>query len=303
MVDLNLYKIFYAVAKTESLTKAADELFLSQPAVSQAVKKLENQLGGKLFNRVNRGMELTEPGGRQMFEAVDRAMKMLSSAEQSFKGNVGADSGVLRISAADTVVTHFLMRYIKKFHELYPNVTIMFKDCTTQETLERIKSGKADIGMVNLPIYDEEVLLTGQTGLIEDIFVASDTFANLYDKTIELKSVTNYPILMLDNTTSTSKEIFSFLASHNINITPEFEVASVELIIEMAKNGMGIACVPRRYILEELARGELKEIKVVPALPFRATGVVINKDVSLHTPAVKEFLKILNVDQYNQSHK
>lgn len=299
MINLDLYRVFYTVAKCGSLTKAAEELFISQPAVSQAIKQLEQQLGGKLFNRVSRGMNLTETGGRQMFDVVDQAIKILETAETKFKESKKIATGTLRISAADTVVTHFLMRYIKKYHEMYPNVVITFKDCTTSETLERIKTGKADVGMVNLPIYDREVHLTGQTGVIEDIFVASEKYSNLFDKVVELKDLPDYPILMLDNTTATSKEIFNFLDSLNINITPEFEVSSVELIIEMAKNGLGIACVPRRYVLQELARRELHEIKVSPSLPFRATGIVVNKDLSTHSFAVKEFIKILNVDQYN----
>ena len=299
MIDLDLYRVFYTVAKCGSLTKASEELYISQPAVSQAIKHLETQLGGKLFNRVSRGMELTETGGRQIFEIVERAIKLLDSAESKFKESKNIATGVLRISAADTVVTHFLMRYIKRYHELYPNVVITFKDCTTKETLERIKADKADIGLVNLPINDDEVLLTGQTGVIEDIFVASEKYSNLFDTIMDLRDLPDYPILMLDNTTSTTKEIIGFLDKHGITITPEFEVASVELIIEMAKNGMGIACVPRRYVLDELSRKELYEIKVSPNLPTRATGVVLNKDSSMHSFAVKEFIKILDVDQYN----
>ncbi|MBR2337468.1 MAG: LysR family transcriptional regulator [Clostridia bacterium] len=300
MIDLDLYRVFYTVAKCGSLTKASEELYISQPAVSQAIKHLETQLGGKLFNRVSRGMELTETGGRQIFEIVERAIKLLDSAESKFKESKNIATGVLRISAADTVVTHYLMRYIKKFHELYPNVVITFKDCTTKDTLERIKSHKADIGLVSLPINDDDVLLTGQTGVIEDIFVASDKYSNLFDSIIDLRDLPDYPIIMLDNSTSTKKEITNFLDKHGITVTPEFEAGSVELIIEMAKNGMGIACVPRRYVLEELARKELYEIKVSPTLPTRATGVVLNKDVNTHSFALKEFVKILDVDEYSQ---
>lgn len=84
MVNLELYRVFYAVARCGSLTKAAEELYISQPAVSQAVKQLENQLGGKLFIRTHRGMELSEPGGRQMFEAVEQALRILDGAEARY---------------------------------------------------------------------------------------------------------------------------------------------------------------------------------------------------------------------------
>jgi len=293
MVDLDLYRVFYTVAKCGSLTKAAEELYISQPAVSQAIKQLETQLGGKLFNRVSRGMELTETGGKQMFEIVAQAIKMLDSAEDRFKEIKNIATGTLRISAADTIVTHILMKYIKEYHELYPNVTITLHDSTTKETLDLIKSNKADIGFVNLPIYDKDVVMTGQTGVEEDIFVANNKFSNLFNTTLDLRNLPNFPVLLLDDSTSTTKEIYNFFDSLNVKIVPEFQVGSVELLIEMAKNGLGIACISRRYVQEQLDKKELFEIKIVPSLPLRATGVVLNKDAANHTFAVKEFLRIL----------
>ncbi|MBR1867631.1 MAG: LysR family transcriptional regulator [Clostridia bacterium] len=294
MVNLELYRVFYTVAKVGSLTKAAEELYISQPAVSQAIKQLEQQLGGKLFNRVSRGMVLTDTGGKQVFEIVEKAIKMLDSAEDRFKEIKNIATGTLTISAADTVVTHFLMPYIKTYHESYPNVNILFKNSTTKEAIENVKHGKADIGFVNLPIYDKDVILTGQMGMMEDIFVASDKYSELFDKVVDLKDIPNYPILLLDNTTSTTKEIINFMDSLNVNIVPEFEVGSVELLIEMAKNGLGIACVARRFITEPLKKGELHEIRVTPPLPLRATGAILNKDVSTHPFAVKEFIRLLD---------
>ncbi|MDD6903180.1 MAG: LysR family transcriptional regulator [Candidatus Borkfalkiaceae bacterium] len=300
MVDLDLYRVFYTVAKCGSLTKAAEELYISQPAVSQAIKQLESQLGGKLFNRVSRGMELTETGGKQMFDIVEQALKMLDSAEDRFRERRNIATGQIRIAAADTIVTHFLMRYIKKYHEIYPNVNIIFKNSTTKEALDMIKSNKADIGMVNLPIYDKDVIMTGQTGIIEDIFVASDKYKELFDKNLSLRDLPDYPVLMLDGTTSTTKEINDFFDSMSIKIVPEFEAGSIELLIEMAKNGLGIACVPRRYVLDELAKKELHEVKVTPSLPLRATGVIIRGEIEEHSFAVKEFIKVLDDDQYNE---
>ena len=90
MVNLDLYRVFYTVAKKGSLTKAAEELYISQPAVSQAVKQLENQLGVNLFNRTHRGVELSEEGGRRIFENVERALRLLEEAEDSL--NAGGEA-------------------------------------------------------------------------------------------------------------------------------------------------------------------------------------------------------------------
>lgn len=301
MVDLNLYRVFYEVAKCGSLTKAATEVHMSQPAVSQTIKNLENVMGVKLFNRVSRGMELTDTGGKQLYEIVDKALSMLDASEDMFKERRNVAAGQLRISASDTVVTHFLMRYVKKYHDLHPNVNIIFRNSTTKETLELIKTGKADIGMVNLPIYDKDVNLTGQTGIIEDIFVVSEAFGDLFDKSLSLRDLPDYPILFLDTETSTTKEINQFLDGMGIKIVPEFEAGSIELLVEMAKNGLGIACVPRRYVLEELAKKELYELKVSPSLPLRAAGVIIKGEVEDRPFSVREFIRVLDEDQYGDA--
>ena len=112
MVNLDLYRVFYTVAKCGSLTKAAEELYISQPAVSQAIKQLENQLGGKLFNRTHKGMELTDTGGKQIFATVEKALQLLSEAENKYSELKNTATGVVRICASDTVSTHFLLKYI-----------------------------------------------------------------------------------------------------------------------------------------------------------------------------------------------
>lgn len=179
MVNLELYRVFYAVARCGSLTKAAEELYISQPAVSQAVKQLENQLGGKLFIRTHRGMELSEPGGRQMFEAVEQALRILDGAEARYAELKNTATGVLRICASDTVATHFLIDYIKLYHETYPDVKIVIQNCTSAETIENIRGKKGDIGFVNLPVDDRDVNLSNKVMQLHDIFVASEAFSEL----------------------------------------------------------------------------------------------------------------------------
>ena len=293
MVNLDLYRVFYTVAKCGSLTKAADELFISQPAVSQAIKQLEKQLGGKLFNRVARGMELTEDGGKQMYAIVSDVLERLDKAENEFANISNYATGSIRISSSDTFTAHYIMKYIVEYHSMYPKVNISFVDSSTKQSIELIKANKADIAFVNLPLEEKGVTFTGQTGRVHDIFAANKEFSALFGKEIKLSSLQNYPILLLDTTTNTRQEIDKFTNELNIKITPEYELSSVELIVAMAKNGMGIACVPREYISEELKSGQLVELNVTPAMPARLTGVIVNKDRS-YSFALAEFLKLLN---------
>lgn len=292
MVNLELYRVFYAVAKCGSLTKAAEELYISQPAVSQAIKQLENQLGGKLFNRTHRGMELTEPGGRQMFDAVEQALKLFNQAETHYAELKNTATGVLRICASDTVATHFLIDYIKTYHERYPNVKIVIQDGTSAETIELIKNRKGDIGFVNLPVDDHEVNLTDKVMQLHDIFVASEAFSELTDEVVPLSRLQDYPLLMLELSTATRQAIVGYAHSLGIHLHPEVELASLELMAELAKKGIGIACIPREFVRHELEAGTLKEIRTNPSLPVRGIGLVLAKDEK-PSFAVREFLKSL----------
>ncbi len=295
MANLELYKAFYTVAKCGSLTKAAEELYISQPAVSQAIKQLETQLGGTLFNRTHKGMELSETGGKQIFPLVEQALKLFEQVESKYAELKDTATGVVRICASDTVATHFLLPHIKKYHELYPDVNLVLQNGTSNETIELLKNKKGDIGFVNLPIDDSDVNLLSTVMQLHDTFVASDRFSELFEGTIDLKRLQDYPLLMLELSTATRQAIVSFAHSQGVHLHPEIELASLELMAELAKSGIGIACIPREFVRHEIESGSLKEIITSPALPTRAIGLCLPKNETL-TFAVKEFLRLINAE-------
>ena len=297
MVNLELYRVFYVVAKCGSLTKAAEELYISQPAVSQAIKQLESQLGGKLFNRTHKGMELTETGGKQIFSVVEQALKLFDEAESKYAELKDTATGIVRICASDTVSTHFLLPYIKEYHEKYPNVNLILQNCTSSETIELLKSNKGDIGFVNLPIDDTDINLSNTIMQLHDTFVCSEKFSELTQGVIDLKRLQDYPLLMLELSTATRQAIVSFAHSQGVHLHPEIELASLELMCMLAKNSIGIACIPREFVLHELNEEKsLIEIKTNPSLPARAIGLALPKDKNM-TFAVKEFIKLISKDR------
>ncbi|MBQ3116610.1 MAG: LysR family transcriptional regulator [Clostridia bacterium] len=293
MVNLELYRVFYTVAKCGSLTKAAEELYISQPAVSQAIKQLETQLGGKLFNRTHKGMELSETGGKQIFDIVEKALRLFDDAESKYAEFKDTATGVVRICASDTVSTHFLLPFIKEYHKKYPDVNLMLQNGTSSETIELLKNNKGDVGFVNLPIDDRDINLSNTVMQLHDTFVASESFSELFDEVVDLKRLQDYPLLMLELSTATRQAIVSFAHSQGVHLHPEIELASLELMTELAKNGIGIACIPKEFVKHELEEGSLREIKTNPALPTRAIGLALPKHENL-TFAVKEFIKLIN---------
>ena len=124
MVNLELYRVFYTVARCGSLTKAAEELYISQPAVSQAIKQLEHQLGTPLFNRMHKGMELSAQGGELIFGDVSKALQLLGNAEDKLTEITQSATGTLRIGASETIFQYLLSEKIVEYHKLYPQVKI-----------------------------------------------------------------------------------------------------------------------------------------------------------------------------------
>ena len=295
MVNLELYRVFYIVAKCGSLTKAADELFISQPAVSQAIKQLEGQLGMPLFNRTHRGMELSEQGGRQIFPIVEKALAELDGAEGKLREINTTATGTIRISASDTIFNYVLIDKIAAYHALYPEVRLSLINCITTETLELLKNNKCDIAFLNLPVDEKDCALSSVVMPLHDTFVAGKPFAALSEGVQPLRSMQNYPLLMLDANTVTRKAIVQFAQSIGVHLQPEIECGSLELMINLAKSGVGVACAPCEYVTRELAEGTLCEIRTDPPLPVRGVGIAFphGQPVSF---AVRAFFKLFEPD-------
>ena len=221
--------------------------------------------------------------------------KLLDNAESKYAELKDTATGVVRICASDTVATHFLLPYIKKYHEKYPDVNLILQNGTSSETIELLKNKKGDIGFVNLPIDDSDISLMNTVMRLHDTFVASDRFSELMCERVDLRKLQDYPLLMLELSTATRQAIVSFAHSQGIHLHPEIELASLELMTELAKTGIGIACIPREFVRHELESGALKEIKTNPALPTRAIGLALPKNENM-TFAVKEFLNMIVAD-------
>ncbi|MBR2623259.1 MAG: LysR family transcriptional regulator [Clostridia bacterium] len=294
MVNLELYRVFYTVAKCGSLTKAAEELYISQPAVSQSIKQLENQLGVKLFNRTHRGMELSAQGGQMIFADVERALVLLNSAESRMAEMKASATGLIRIGASDTIFEYFLADKIVDFHERFPAVKIELMADFTPDTIEKLKANRCDVAFVNLPIeVDEELTLQGNCMRLNDIFIAGEKYKELANG-VALSDLKNYPLIMMDKHTVARRALDNFLGAHGVDLQPSIEVGSWDLMKRLVMRGMGIGVIPREYAIHRLETEELYEVKTDPALPTRSVGMLLPKNVSV-SYALHCFLDFLKI--------
>ena len=291
MVNLELYRVFYTVAKCGSLTKAAEELFISQPAVSQAIKQLENQLGTTLFNRTHRGMELSVQGGKVIYGRVEEALNLLDGVENTLIELKTTATGTIRVGATDSIFSNILADKTTQYHEKYPAVRFDLITGTTLDTIAQLKDNKCDVVFLNLPIDDKDVNLSGSISLLSDIFVASPRFSELMGASVPVRRLQEYPLLMMEQNTVARHAVDSYLATLGIVLQPDIEVANWDLMLKLAVKGMGIGCVPREYCKEELESGELFEVNITPALPVRGVGLALPKNVPVPF-ALREFIAL-----------
>ncbi len=283
MVNLELYRVFYTVAKCGSLTRAAEELYISQPAVSQSIKQLESQLGVRLFNRTHRGMELSAQGGKVIFPEVERALSLLNTAENRVAEMQAMATGVIRIGASDTIFEYFLADKIVEFHEKFPSVKIELVADFTPDTIEKLKANRCDVAFVNLPTeVDSTLNLYGNCMRLNDVFIVGEKYKDLANGgTVSLSKLKDYPLVLMDKNTAARHSLDNFLGAHGVEFTPSIEVGGWDLMKRLVQRGMGVGVIPREYAERRLAAGELFEVKTDPALPTRSVGMLLPKNASV----------------------
>ena len=277
MVNLDLYRVFYTVARCGSLTRAAEELFISQPAVSQAIKQLETQLKTPLFNRMRKGMELTAQGGEIVYKDVEKAIRLLDGVETKLNEMRENATGTLRIGASASIFQYILAEKIVDYHNAYPQVKIELVSDISPKIIELLKSDRCDVGFLNLPVPDEEDILLGEPiQILHDVFiVGKKLYAELCDKPLTLSALQGYPLILMEEHTVARNSFENFCRQLGVKLTPAIEIDSWDFMKRLVTNGMGIGCIPREYALRRLSEGILFELNVQPVLRARAIGVAL----------------------------
>lgn len=283
--SLELYKIFYYVAKTGGITKAAEILFISQPAVSQGLKKLEMQLGVKLFTRTKKGMRLTGEG-EVLFRHVAQGYESIQLGERKLRQMLNLEYGEIRIGASDMTLEYYLLPFLEEFHQKYPEIKVTVTNAPTPQTISHLKAGRIDFGVVTAPI-DITGLWVKQARKIEDIFVAGEKFHHLKDKKILLKDLKDMPLICLEKNTSTRSYVDAFLQKNDVVLEPEFELATSGMIVQFAKRNLGIGSVVASFAEEAMAAGELFQLRLEKPLPKRDMLIIRDESYMLSVAAGK----------------
>lgn len=266
--NLEYYKVFYYVAKTGSVTGAAKLLSISQPAVSQAIRQLESNLGTELFFRVSRGVKLTREG-QLLFSYVEKGYEQIELGQEKVRQLKNMESGEIRIGASDMTLQYFLLPYLEHFHEQYPDIKVSVTNAPTPETLSLLEDGRIDFGVVSTPFEERKNLEIVQVREIEDIFVAGRRFIAYKNKTMDLQELERLPLICLEKNTSTRSYLDAYLESNGVFILPEFELATSDMIVQFALRSLGVGSVVRDFATDYLESGMLFALRFNKIIPKR----------------------------------
>ncbi|MBN1523841.1 MAG: LysR family transcriptional regulator [Spirochaetales bacterium] len=291
-IDFEWYKVFYYAARELSFTKAAEHLHITQSAVSQAVKNLENSLGVPLFVRRPRKLVLTHEG-KELYHYVTQGYRFLKLGEKKIEEMQNISAGEITIGVSDTICKYFLTGHIQKFLVQYPAIKIKIINRTTPGITALLKEGTIDFGIVSLPLADPALDIIDFIE-VEDIFVASKKCSILENRLCTLKELAGYPLLLLHKASRTRQNLDAFFDSLKVVISSAIEFESMELLVEFARIGAGIAHVLKESASEYLKKGNLFHIKTKEQLPRRKLGIAVIKGGAVSAATERFLLELGN---------
>ena len=289
-INYELYKVFYHVATSLSFSEASKQLYISQSAVSQSIKTLEKKLEQPLFIRSTKKVQLT-PAGQVLLKHIEPAMNLIARGENQLLESNTLGLGQLHIAASDTICRYFLVPYLKEFHKKFPSVPIKVTNATSLGCVDLLEQGKVDIAVTNCPnvrlnqSYIRKMVLD-----FTDVFIANPSYFNLKQQELSFRDLTKYPLLMLDNKSTTSEFMHNLFLSHQLQLIPEIELSSNDLLIDLARIGLGIDCIPDYCLIHESK--DLFILKTLEPLPRRQLAVSVNPNLPILT-STEEFLNLL----------
>lgn len=293
-INYELYKVFYYVGKTLSFSEASKELFISQSAVSQSIKVLEKRLNQTLFIRSTKRVKLTKEG-EMLFKHIEPAINLINRGESQIMEAGTLNGGQLRIGASDTICRYYLVPFLNDFHQKYPKVHIKVTNGTSLQCVELLESNQVDLIVVNSPNSRlNSINNVIEVGEFRDVFIANRKYFPNIESEMTLVDLRNYPILMLNKQSTTSEFLHSLFLQQSIDLAPAIELNSNDLLIDMARIGLGVAFVPD-YCVKNLVYGEdenMISLNMKEELPQRKLVAAYSNQIPL-TSASQYFLDTL----------
>lgn len=284
-LKLEQYRVFNTVAECGGVSSAAEKLFVTQSAVSQNIKSLENALGVTLFKRTPRGITLTEQG-EVLYSYTSAALELIEAGNHRLEAFGTLDEGELKIGAGDTISSYYLLPLLESFHREYPGLKIRVINRVTTEAVELVKKGAIDLAFGNLPVEDESLEVIKCLD-VHDVFVAGKGFEELRDKVLSRKEVSELPLILLEKKSNSRNYIDAEFLNSGYRLNADIELGAHELLLQFAKIGLGVSCVTREFASKYIEDGDVFELNLKKPIPPRAIGCFYSKKIELSAAAAR----------------
>lgn len=287
-INFELYKIFYEVALAGSISGGAKKLMISQPAVTQAIHNLEDELGGKLFIRTPKGVIFTNEG-RELFEYVSMGIKYFENGANKFSSLKELDSGVINIGATTTISECFLLPYLKRFRELYPNIVINIVNDLSDNLISLLRNGSVDIVFTSYSNFKYKDVSINYICELNDMFFVGKGYKKNFDS---FEDIVNDGILVNKRPSVTRVNFDIFMGKKEINYVPKMEIVSHGLLVNLVKNNFGVGLLTKEFVEDEIGKN-LFYVEPLVNIPKRKLGYVLKNDFCASF-AIKEFVKMFD---------
>ncbi|NYC48337.1 DNA-binding transcriptional LysR family regulator [Clostridium beijerinckii] len=289
--DLNLYKVFLTVSKCKNISRAAEILFVSQPAVSKSIKTLENSFNVTLFSRSSKGVTLT-PEGKILFNHIENAFDELNLGENILEKLKNKETGTINLGVSTTIGKNYFLPRFREFIKEYPYFKTKIINKPTLDTIKLVQEEKLDLGIIGTTSTQDDLNFI-RLCKIQDILVASGTYLEKLNLNSADDTLAEGSFMLLENPNATREHIESYFNKHNINIIPDIEASNMDFLIECAKMGLGITSVIKEFLNDELENKILLEIPLKDEIPPRYIGVIYknSNNLSIAAKTLIDFLK------------
>lgn len=292
-INFEFYRTFYYVVKYGSISAAAKALYVTQPTVTHAIQTMERELGCTLFIRNPRGVIMT-PEARMLYEHIAIACEHIFEAENALTKARQMQKGSIAIGATETTLHHYLLPYLTSYRKEYPDIRLKITNSTTPATFQSLRSELLDIAVLVMPPgHREKDCLITPLAQFSDKLIAGRNYAFLQGRKLSLKELTTYPLISMEKGTITRQIFDEFFLSHHLELEPDIELATSDLITPMVASGLGIGFVPEAFATERLKDGSIIELQLNETIPMRDICLVARKD-HIQTIAAQAFIRMLS---------
>ena len=292
-VKLELYRVFKEVAEAGNISTAAKNLYISQSAVSQSIKQLETALQARLFSRSPRGVSLTGEG-QMLYQYVRSALGLLATGEDKLSQAQQLLLGTLVIGASDTVTSFFLTHYLDAFHRLHPGIRLKIVSGRSAKVLSMLKSGAVDIAFASSP--SDSAISNWPCFSTHSVFVAGSSYECDFDHVYTRQEIAAFPLILLERKASSRVFLEQYFLQSGITLTPEIELSSRQLLVTLARIGLGVAGVTQEFVQDALDSGDIRLLKTDFTIPARSVDMCTLREVT-PTAAASAFMEMVRNGQ------